>query len=627
MSRLTLPEVKEYRMMIDGWSTKNKTLLFVVTVIFFFTGLMAFSLYTDQKNEMVHLESMYSESLNKNVTAFLDGGERNKDEIRLFLNDSSRFFGPDGTLFVQENVGDKPHFRVVDDTLHMSEILETIRKEEYNFKVPKKMEIADRTFVVYPFDVRLVSDPRPHKLLFYHDTTHIDRSFEKKVRDMFVNAFLLLMLLILVIELGFRGLIQKIEDSNRELNEQQVFLNSIIDSSRDGIALLDLNSKFLFFNKTYLKMTGFSAEELIQKSCAELSAPEDIPRAMEALETVKKVGYIDNFEKTCIVKDGKRLKVNMAVTLMPDRQRQLLNARDITEAKKLENSLQAYVKTVDEYVITSQTDLSGTITYASEAFCRISGYSKEELIGKNHRIIRHPDMPTTLFDDLWSTIRSGRTWQGEIKNRKSDGSEYWVDTRISPIFEDDRIVGYSAVRYDITYQKMVERMAVTDPLCEIDNRRSYTQVIRAEMSRASRHGYSIALLMIDVDFFKRYNDTYGHQAGDEVLKTIGTILKASASRSGEYAFRLGGEEFAVVVSQMEESAYLTYAQKICEAVRESGIEHRVNEAAPVVTVSIGIAVYYPEDTFNEEELYRLADLALYEAKDSGRDRAVLLKRN
>ncbi len=130
--------------------------------------------------------------------------------------------------------------------------------------------------------------------------------------------------------------------------------------------------------------------------------------------------------------------------------------------KKLKDEVDAQVKELDnafsfisKHIIYSQTDLEGIITDASDAFCKISGYSKEELIGKPHNIVRHPDMPAEAFKTMWETIEQGTTWQGEVKNLKKDGGFYWVNATISPIVENNYIVGYRSVRENITEHKKV----------------------------------------------------------------------------------------------------------------------------------------------------------------------------
>lgn len=300
-----------------------------------------------------------------------------------------------------------------------------------------------------------------------------------------------------------------------------------------------------------------------------------------------------------------------------------LNRTLETRIEDKTHKLQEYIKIIDQYVITSQTNTDGIIIYASEAFCQISGYSKEQLLEQNHRIIRHPDMPDDFFKNLWETISNGKIWHGEIKNRKADGSNYWVDTVISPNFENGKIIGYTAIRHDITYQKRIEELAITDPMTDLYNRRHYILTIQEEMNRAKRHNHTMALMMLDVDHFKLYNDTYGHQAGDDVLIHIAKILKLYTTRSGEYAFRLGGEEFAIIVSDMSDDEYLYLGHRIRNETEALAILHKNNDASQYVTISMGIFVYRPESIMTHEQLYKEADEQLYVSKDQGRNQVVI----
>lgn len=299
-----------------------------------------------------------------------------------------------------------------------------------------------------------------------------------------------------------------------------------------------------------------------------------------------------------------------------------LNRRLSEKIEIKSKQLQEYIKIIDHYVITSQTDANGIITYASDAFCKISGYTKAELIGQNHRIIRHPDMPSELFDELWKTITTGNIWHGEIKNRKKDGSYYWVDTMISPNIKKGITVGYTAVRHDITNQKQIEEMAITDSMTGLYNRRHYVKIIHDQINHVKRHGSSFALMMIDVDHFKGYNDTYGHQSGDNVLSQVADLFKNYTSRSGEYAFRMGGEEFAIVVGGLQKSEYYHLAERIRTAVETLQLPHQKNTASDYVTISIGITYFDAEREIDCEQLYKEADTQLYIAKEMGRNRVV-----
>ncbi len=134
-------------------------------------------------------------------------------------------------------------------------------------------------------------------------------------------------------------------------------------------------------------------------------------------------------------------------------------SRRLTRSK---NELMQLLEEFDKNVIASRTDLNGKITYVSEAFLAISEYERDELTGRSHNVMRHPDMPENLYDELWETITQGNIWHGEIKNRKKHGGEYWVDTRISPIFDDNgELKEFSAIRHDITDKKLVEEFKTT----------------------------------------------------------------------------------------------------------------------------------------------------------------------
>lgn len=171
--------------------------------------------------------------------------------------------------------------------------------------------------------------------------------------------------------------------------------------------------------------------------------------------------------------------------------------------------------------------------------------------------------------------------------------------------------------------KKLQELAITDPMTDLYNRRHYILTIQEEMNRAKRHNHTMALMMLDVDLFKLYNDTYGHQAGDDVLIRIAKILKQYTIRSGEFAFRLGGEEFAIIVSDMSDDEYLYLGHRIRNETEALAILHKNNDASQYVTISMGIFVYRPESIMTHEQLYKEADEQLYVSKDQGRNQVVI----
>ncbi|MGB3962122.1 MAG: diguanylate cyclase, partial [Sulfurimonas sp.] len=282
-----------------------------------------------------------------------------------------------------------------------------------------------------------------------------------------------------------------------------------------------------------------------------------------------------------------------------------------------------YLDIVDEHVITSTTDLRGIITQVSKAFCEISGYTKEELIGQAHNIVRDPDMPSEFYAQIWKRLKSAKSWTGEIKNRKKDGSVYWVKTTITPLFDEiGNVFGYASVRQEITDKKCLEKLSITDALTELYNRRYFNEVIEEEIMRAKRDDKYFSFLMIDIDHFKQYNDTYGHQSGDMVLKKTAEVLVSYSKRTSDFVFRLGGEEFAILFSGLDEAKSLKYVQELLQNIEDLHITHKANSASPYVTVSMGLVVQKGESIDMHEELYSKADALLYKAKQSGRNRVV-----
>ncbi|RXK03691.1 hypothetical protein CRV02_00400 [Arcobacter sp. CECT 8989] len=293
----------------------------------------------------------------------------------------------------------------------------------------------------------------------------------------------------------------------------------------------------------------------------------------------------------------------------------------------LNQNMKKYIKIIDEHVLTSSTNKKGIITQASKAFCKISGYDKKELLGQNHNIIRHEEMPKEIFKQMWKTISKGQTWKGEIKNKTKDGNFYWVEANISPIFnEKKQITGYTSIRHDITDKKRVEELSITDELTGLYNRRHFNKVFEKEINRAKRDDNNLALIIFDVDCFKQYNDNYGHPKGDIVLKEIGRVIKTLAKRSSDYAFRIGGEEFAIIFTPHVKETAVNFAEMIREGIQNLQIEHEFNKASNYITVSIGLYSENGDKIEDAESIYNHTDDALYKAKESGRNKFVLYEK-
>jgi len=280
--------------------------------------------------------------------------------------------------------------------------------------------------------------------------------------------------------------------------------------------------------------------------------------------------------------------------------------------------LKRFAKIIDRYVITATTKTNTVITDVSTAFSKTSGYSKEELIGEKINIIRHPDTPKELFENIWKRIEDGKEWCGEIKNRKKDGKEYWLDQNIIPIKDENGdIVSYMAVGSDISAKKELERLSATDMLTHIFNRRKIEELLQAEMLRAKRHDRSLSVILLDIDHFKQTNDGYGHHAGDVVLQQCVNVLRETIRKS-DMIGRYGGEEFLIVCPETRGEEALIVAEKA-----RAAIDKFVFETVGHKTISLGVAEFNGRDTL--EELVKKADIAMYSSKENGRNRSTIYK--
>ncbi len=295
------------------------------------------------------------------------------------------------------------------------------------------------------------------------------------------------------------------------------------------------------------------------------------------------------------------------------------------------DELSAQMDIFDKNISASQTDLDGKIIYVSEAFCKMSAYTEEELIGSTHAILRDADTQDSLYQDLWMTINSAHTWRGEIKNRKKDGSEYWVNIVISPIFDKNKkVIGFSTILEDITLEKFLqqynkklelevkkrtqelEKLSVTDKLTGIYNRVKLDSMLNFYIDNHKRYQHTFSLLIIDIDYFKKINDTHGHLKGDDILKIFASILKSSV-RSVDILGRWGGEEFMIICPNSSIDGTMYLAEMIRKTIEKHSFS--INEK---VTVSIGVAEI--SSSMNESDLIHKADTALYRAKENGRNR-------
>lgn len=290
--------------------------------------------------------------------------------------------------------------------------------------------------------------------------------------------------------------------------------------------------------------------------------------------------------------------------------------------KELEESLEKLYG----HVISSKFNTQGEIIDVSEALCNVSGYSKEEMIGQPFCFFKHPDMKEDMFQTVWKTLMDGKEWMGEVKNLTKNGKIFWVEAIVHPIKDNHQItIAFESIMRIITEKKALLEDINLDPLTSLLNRRSFKRQFLYEQSRAKRDKKYFALMMIDIDFFKQYNDNYGHQQGDLVLQKVAASLQDSFRRSCDIVFRLGGEEFAVITSHEEKKNLINSAKNACYKLHQEYIPHIKSDVDPYLTISIGIAVIGPKCSLGLDEIYEESDKALYQAKTNGRNQVISIE--
>jgi|GEM_PF-923184 len=294
---------------------------------------------------------------------------------------------------------------------------------------------------------------------------------------------------------------------------------------------------------------------------------------------------------------------------------------DITEHKRTEETIRTLSQAMEQSPVSVViTDLDGHIEYVNRGFERSSGYNAEEMQGQHTRILGSGNTQREVYQELWATISSGKPWKGEFQSRRKDGSLFWEYAHISPIFDGQgRTRHYLAVKEDVTLRKVQEEkilhQAHYDSLTGLPNRflalDRLSQIIRS----AQRENHQAAVLFLDLDDFKKVNDTLGHEVGDQVIEEAARRVKG-AIREDDTVGRLGGDEFIVLLSHLHERAdALRVADKILAAFRTVFC---LDDREILLTASIGISIY-PDDGDTAKILLRNADTAMYYSKSIGRN--------
>lgn len=419
------------------------------------------------------------------------------------------------------------------------------------------------------------------------------------------------------------------------VNEELTLFYDMLNESHDMIFIIRIdNGVIRYVNKKVFEVLGYTLEELHEIGVSGFRRPLNSDEPFyRHLQELKQMGQLTDYAML-IKKDGTEIPIeanvkyskyqgveyNIAIVRdISERLESQKRLKELNEQLKLAVSvktvalqqnvafLEAYKLSLDAGNIVSKSDLSGYITYVNENFCTVSGYTREEVLGKPHSIIRHPDTPKKLFSELWETISSKRVWKGLIKNKKKDGQSYWVDINIVPILDENQnIVEYIAVRHEVTelieQREMLEKVLTTDKLTQFGNRHK----LLCDIDREEQ----TVLALFNIDNFREINDFYGHDFGDILIDKIANLINGIVrDRTKKSFYRLDGDEFALLGKIILRDVFIAKVQEVIQTVSETVFVIQEEE----ITVQVTASISFENEKSN---LFRSADMAMKYAKKS-----------
>lgn len=310
------------------------------------------------------------------------------------------------------------------------------------------------------------------------------------------------------------------------------------------------------------------------------------------------------------------------------------NARfseELRERKRMETVVQEsevrYRSLLELSPVSIIVETNGRMSYINTAVLKLLGEDDREKVSQHSMIDyvqeKYKESTRKAMERIVS--QGGRAEPFETELIRSDGSRADVEVYSACILYEGE-VGVQMALQDITERKLLEaewrRLSRMDGLTGIYNRRAFDEILMRELRRAQRNHTSLALIMVDIDAFKLYNDHYGHQKGDESLKTVATVLQEGAVRGGDHVARYGGEEFAIIMADTDTEGACQVAETLRQSIEVLAIPHSQSPTADHVTISMGVYALVPDHHTTPGDLIHHADANLYRAKRSGRNRVV-----
>ncbi len=413
---------------------------------------------------------------------------------------------------------------------------------------------------------------------------------------------------------------QKIEHKLRSLG-------LAMEQSPASVMITDTDGKIEYVNPKFTQVSGYSREEAIGQPAGMLNSGEMPPQIYRELWDAIERGEEWHGQLLNRRKDGSLFWESASISSVRDDQGNCQSyiavKEDITQQKETEEQLkmiEAVFNTSNEAIMVANAD--GLIKTINPAFSRITGYSLDDVKGQNPSILSSGRHDAHFYDDMWQEILRQGSWSGEIWNRRKNGSIYPEWLSVSVVYDSEgEIIEYVAVFSDITKRKndeaQIVRQAYYDELTQLPNRTLMSDRLNLAILTADRDEQKIALLFIDLDRFKYVNDSLGHEYGDDLLKQVAMRLNECV-RDTDTVARFGGDEFVILLHNIKSEADASLvAHKLIEQLSSP---FNLSGREIIIGASIGIAMH-PGDADTAEVLIRNADLAMYKAKQSGRNQA------
>ena len=417
--------------------------------------------------------------------------------------------------------------------------------------------------------------------------------------------------------------ITRLKQSEDVLRKNEELNRSIIHTATDGFWRFDTHGYLLEVNEAYCRMSGYSQEELLTMQVADLEAVETPEQVAVHMCQIIAQGH-DRFESRHRRKDGNLFDVAISLNYLPLHGSQfVLFVQDITERKQVEQKLQLAASVFTharEGIMITATD--GTIIDVNDAFSDITSYSRDEVIGQNPRLLSSGRHERQFYSELWQNLLEKGHWYGEIWNRRKNGEVYAVMQTISAVRDaKDNPRHYLSLFSDITQikerEQELEHSAHYDPLTSLPNRTLLADRLHQGIAQARRRGNLLGVAFLDLDGFKIINDTYGHEAGDQLLIAVATNMKQTL-REGDTLARMGGDEFvAELLDLVDVEASAPMLARLLTAAAEP---MQYGDLTLQVSASLGVTFYPQAENIDADQLLRQADQAMYQAKQAGKNR-------